>query len=381
MSREEFYKKNKSYCNMAFNEIYTDSSGNYKLCCHANNHKPFKKYNSSHTPPFKFFFSTEMEEVRNKMMSGEKIKACEPCYKLEAATGESYRNTKYSKKYDFNNDDRNLGLKLRINGSYCNLGCYMCHPHNSSTRRKEMKSVFGNWDNFEFSKKTERAIKHKDWNDNIEDVLNNIESILHMHLTGGEPLQLPKHWQMLDMIPDDHAKYITLTYDTNLTELTYKNKSIFDYVNKFKQIRLGVSCDHFKEKEEWIRYPIDIKKFESNLREAKSIISSINCTVSLLNIFDLLEIKKYYEENFDIKVMFPSLVQHPHFLSIRNLDQKDKDMLLKKYEKIDDNPFATTIIKNELLLPATHKLDVMRNYCDSLSKRRNFNWRAIWNEF
>ena len=103
--------------------------------------------------------------------------------------------------------------------------------------------------------------------------------------------------------------------------------------------------------------------------------------MSLLNIFDLLEIKKYYEENFDIKVMFPSLVQHPHFLSIRNLDQKDKDMLLKKYEKIDDNPFGTTIIKNELLLPATHKLDVMRNYCDSLSKRRNSNWRAIWNEF
>ena len=75
-----------------------------------------------------------------------------------------------------------------------------------------------------------------------------------MNITGGEPLQLPAHWKLLDRIPDDHAKHITLSYDTNLTELRYKDKSIFDYVDKFQDIKLGVSADHIKEKEAWIRY-------------------------------------------------------------------------------------------------------------------------------
>ena len=60
-----------------------------------------------------------------------------------------------------------------------------------------------------------------------------------MNITCGEPLLLPKHWELLDKIPDDHAKHITLSNDTNLSELRYKDKSIFDYVDKFKDLKLG----------------------------------------------------------------------------------------------------------------------------------------------
>lgn len=372
---QKLMKKNKSYCNMAFNEIYTNSAGNYKLCCHAKRDKALEKYNSAHTPPFEFFFSPEMEKIRNKMMSGEKIEACEPCYKLEESTGKSYRNTKYATKYKLTSLERNIGIKLRINGSFCNLGCYMCNPYNSSTRRNELKAVFN--DLSFFTAQSARAIKSKDWNDNTQDILNNIASIKNIHMTGGEPLQLPKHWEFLDKIPNEDAKEINLSYDTNLTELSYKNKSIFDYVGKFKNVMLGVSCDHFKDKEAWIRYPIDIKKFEENLIKAKSIITHLNCTVSLLNIFDLLEIEKYYKENFDLNVTFKNVVSQPEYLSIRNLNQNDKDMLLEKYIKLDDYSF----IKNQLLLPKSHELDIMKRYCDKLSEYRKFDWRKLWSEY
>lgn len=371
---QKLMKKNKSYCNMAFNEIYTNSAGSYKLCCHAKRDKALEKYNSAHTPPFEFFFSPEMEKIRNKMMSGEKIEACEPCYKLEESTGKSYRNTKYATKYKVTSLERNIGIKLRINGSFCNLGCYMCNPYNSSTRRNELKAVFN--DLSSFTAQSARAIKSKDWNDNTQDILNNIASIKNIHMTGGEPLQLPKHWEFLDKIPNEDAKEINLSYDTNLTELSYKNKSIFDYVSKFKNVMLGVSCDHFKDKEAWIRYPIDIKKFEQNLIKAKSIITHLNCTVSLLNIFDLFEIEKYYKENFDLNVTFKNVVSQPEYLSIRNLNQNDKDVLLKKYVNLYDYSF----IKNQLLLPKSHELDIMRRYCDKLSEHRKFDWRKLWND-
>ena len=62
----EYLQKNKSYCVMPFNEIYADNAGRYKLCCHA---KTIDwKYNTMNTTPFEFFFSPEMEKIRNKML-------------------------------------------------------------------------------------------------------------------------------------------------------------------------------------------------------------------------------------------------------------------------------------------------------------------------
>ncbi|MAR77861.1 MAG: hypothetical protein CMD43_02830 [Gammaproteobacteria bacterium] len=375
---DEFYEKNKSYCAMPFKEIYGDNAGRYKLCCHAK--KMNWKYTTDNTKPFDYFFSPEMEEIRNKMLTGKKIDACKVCYDLEKTGGESYRNGKYKKKYSVDIEPKNIGLKLRIHGSYCNLGCYMCHPYNSSTRRNELKKVFNNpYEGFVGAGGGDiyKPIKYQEWHDSVDDILKNIDLVSYMNITGGEPLQLPSHWKLIEKIPDEAAKHITLHYDTNLTELRYKGKSIFDYVDKFQDIRLGVSTDHYGEKEAWIRYPKDIKKFEENLIEARSIIKTINVTVSLLNVFDLHEIRDYYWKNFGIKTTFMNIVRGPIFLSIRNFDDKTKQELIKKYESLDDGSY----IKNELLLPKVHDLDKLKNYCDSLSRSRNFNWRALWNEF
>ena len=372
---EDFYRKNKSYCAMPFKEIYGDNAGRYRLCCHAKDSG--WKYTTENTKPFDYFFSPEMEEIRNKMLAGEKIDACKVCYDLEKTGGESYRNGKYKKKYAVDIEPKNIGLKLRIHGSYCNLGCYMCHPYNSSTRRNELKEVFNNsYEGFSIND-VYKPIKYKEWHDSVDDIIKNIDLVSYMNITGGEPLQLPSHWKLIEKIPNDHAKHITLHYDTNLTELRYKDKSIFDYVDKFEDIRLGVSADHYGKKESWIRYPKDVKKFEANLKEAKSLIKSINVTVSLLNVFDLYDIRDYYWSNFGIKTTFMNIVRGPEFLSVRNLDEKIKQDLIEKYKDLDDGGY----IKNELLMPKLHELDKMKNYCNSLSKKRNFDWKEMWNEF
>ncbi len=370
---KQFYEKNKSYCAMPFKEIYGDNAGRYKLCCHAK--KTNWKYTTTNTTPFKYFFSPEIEEIRNKMLSGKKIKECQVCYDLEESGGESHRTDKYRKKCGIDLEPTGIGLKLRINGSFCNLGCYMCHPYNSSTRRNELKAIYGQsgiWG------APFKSVNHKQWNDIIKNILDNIHLVFYMNITGGEPLQLPKHWEFLDLIPKEHAKHITLSYDTNLTELRYKNKSIFDYVDKFEKILLGVSCDHYGKKLDWMRYPIDREKFEHNLLEAKGLIKQLNCSTSMLNIFELKEMYNYYMDNFGIPMIFQNIVRGPFMLSIRNLKQKDKDILLKKYENLPDYSY----IKAELLLePFDPEHKKMKKYCDDLSKHRNFNWRELWNEY
>lgn len=372
---KNFYKNNKSYCAMPFKEIYADNAGRYKLCCHAKPMKELDKYRTKNTPPFKYFLSNEMEEVRNKMLSGEKIDACKVCYRLEE-NGESYRTAKYRKKYGVDLEPVGIGLKLRIHGSYCNLGCYMCHPYNSSTRRKEITNVFGknsSWNQWE----KYQSLNYTQWNEIVDDILDNIDKVAYMNITGGEPLQLPGHWKLLDMIPDEYAKNIELSYDTNLTELSFKKWSIFDYVKKFKKIFLGVSCDHYGDKLSWIRYPIDVKKFEENLVKAKSLVKQINCTVSLLNIFDLDDIGKYYNDKFDLKVTFHNIVRGPEFLSIRNLTQAHKDLVIEKYKNIE----AYSYIEDEITKKPTHNYTKLKIYCDKLSEHRKLYWRELWNEF
>ena len=116
-----------------------------------------------------------MDEIRNKMLSGEKINACQICYDQETH-GDSFRTGKYNNKYRIVAEPIEIGLKLRVNGSFCNLSCYMCHPYNSSTRRNELKAVFGN-PLHDFTKREAKPIKYKEWNDSVDDIMKNIHLI------------------------------------------------------------------------------------------------------------------------------------------------------------------------------------------------------------
>ena len=98
--------------------------------------------------------------------------------------------------------------------------------------------------------------------------------------------------------------------------------------------------------------------------------------MSLLNVFDLHEIRDYNWTNFGIHTTFMNIVRGPQFLSIKNLDENIKKELIKKYEDIDDGKY----IQNELMKDKKYDLDVMRNYCDKLSKHRNFDWRELWHD-
>ena len=53
-----------------------------------------------------------------------------------------------------------------------------------------------------------------------------------------------------------------------------------------------------------MRYPIDVEEFENNLVEAWPNVCQIACTVQLLNVNDLPEIKDYYEKKYKIPVSF-----------------------------------------------------------------------------
>ena len=366
---------NKSYCPLAFNEIYSSNHGYYNLCCYAVKGHISTKFKTKEITPFKFFLSNEMNEIREKMLNGEKNPLCITCYKHEESVGHSYRTKLITDKL-MPTEVGKISIKLRMYGNYCNLSCVMCHPHNSTTKANELKTS-GLGDIFWSLSNPYGGNTYKQWEETKKDILDHIHLIDEFHLTGGEPLLLPKHWELMMEISDDMAKNISLTYDTNFTSLKYKNHSIYDLVDKFKKVNFNVSCDHYKDKLSFIRYPIDVESFENNLMEAKEHITQLSCTVFILNVNELLEIKKYYRENFDIKVTTPSIVQSPSMLNVRHLPDSVKENLIEKYKNQNNCPFVTELYKDR----SEDYFQKGLSYVKRLAEFREMNVSKLWPEY
>ena len=65
----------------------------------------------------------------------------------------------------------------------------MCHPYNSSTRRNELKEVFGSIEKGYGPAAEAKPMSYREWNDTVNDILENINLVAYMNITGGEPLQ------------------------------------------------------------------------------------------------------------------------------------------------------------------------------------------------
>lgn len=365
--------KSDVYCDVFFNEIYTNPDGNYRFCCHASAVPPEHRMNSKTHTPFEWYRSDYMEEARNNTFDGIKNPGCTRCYKMEKDIGSSFRTMRYN-QFSLSNIT-NVKLNLALSNA-CNLSCYMCGPENSTTKQVEMNNVFGK-DSQEASPDFPGfALKRDDYKRLKANILENIAEVKYINLIGGEPLMIPEVWDLLDSISDEDAKRIHLCWITNMTKVGYKNYSLEDVIEKYGKVTFNVSCDHFGEKESWIRYPIDISIFEENLIKYHDYITHIQVTVGILNGSDLIEIKDYYNTKFNLRVDFTNMVAGGKN-SISNYPEDHKEILINKYK--DDKSFD--------LVVETLKIDNPNNieyyskdldYCQKLSDYRKFQFKDIW---
>ena len=237
--------KSKTYCPVLFDTIYSSNKDDsYQLCCYARPSDLSRKFKQSTHTPFEFFLSDEMNEVRRRALSGEKIDGCIRCYDEEKRIDYSSRIryiNQYADRGYYPKEVGRIEFKLRHFGNHCNLSCVMCNPWNSTTRAKELKEtntekyITEGYGDFYYEN-----LNYKTYQNFVKSILDNIQYIDRFLITGGDPLQMPKLWQFLvEDIPDEHAKNIVLIFDTNLTKLTFKNKYVFnDIAKKFKKVTI-----------------------------------------------------------------------------------------------------------------------------------------------
>jgi MoaA/NifB/PqqE/SkfB family radical SAM enzyme len=325
-----------------------------------------------------------MDEIRRKMLNGEYVSDCESCYAKERAGIFSDRQ-KYTKNFRAPSqpDERYMNLKITLWGNFCNLQCAMCHPVHSSARTTELKTIQKDTpelDVSDFQFKNEKSkITSVRYHDLVKNILEHIHIVKALEISSdGEPLLNSRMYDFLLSIPDEHAKEISLSITTNLSERSFRHYHLDQIIEKFPSTHLRVSSEHIEEKYEWIRYPASFDKLVDNLKHYKDHVFKVAPAVSVLNIGDLYEIKLFYN-TLGVGCLEPgtySVVRGPILLRTKLHSQSKR--LLELYRSAgwaDDIVYEMERDDSEWFTYDKER-SRMELYLDRLSKERG-NWREI----
>ena len=246
--------------------------------------------------------SDYMKQVRVKMMNGEEPSMCSRCFESERSSGTSTRinhnNYFKSKLAEIPIITQSDGFVEKVDLRYwdfrfsnlCNYKCRTCGPEYSSSWIADAKKL--GWLNDSENDKV-IGIESVDESTNVDFLKKYVNIVEKVYFAGGEPLLMDEHWQILDMLDQSERYDVILTYNTNLSKLTYKNKNVLDYWKKWgRRIWVWPSIDEIDERAELIRAGTNWKNVEDNLRKIVELDIHVkpSMTVSCMNVHRIPEV-------------------------------------------------------------------------------------------
>lgn len=268
------------------------------------------------------------KQIRLDMLSGKIPPACEGCHAVEKHGGtskrqfETNRNLNHSDLTDVDGsitvDLRHIELRL---GNYCNLKCRSCNADSSTSWIKDYYALKDKVDlasgyhwiksnpvfDFEWT-------ENEDFYNKLIDASPNLEQI---HISGGEPFLVPKHFTLLEKLVNENRTNIEIHYHTNLNYNFDKIKTALDLLTNFKAVHMSFSIDDVKDRNSYIRSLSDWDLMIKNLKlitENYDFVYRITQTISAYNFMYVEELSEYLRnENIKIPLKF-NHVHSPDYL-------------------------------------------------------------------
>jgi len=340
--KQELLIESKSFCVAPWMSLYIHPNGDVLPCCNWDLDSPIGNVNEN---SIKDIYDSEVNrDIRKKMISGTSVKQCSNCINHEKIDRESYRqilNKKYANCVDYiENDTTNFHLwDIRIT-NLCNFKCRMCYHGFSSSWFNDAVAMNSN-------KSDSAIITLNDTNDFLNQLHPHYDYVEEIYFAGGEPLISEHHYQILEELIN-RKKSPLLRYSTNLSKLSFKSKSIFDYWVNFKEITLFVSLDGLGKVGEYIRSGFNTELFLNNaklvsdfLKESHIFYSFSYGALNYLHTFDMIVDLINYglidkEINYSKRRMFAiNPIYGPDYLSCKWLSDKIKETYKKRLDQFD----------------------------------------------
>jgi organic radical activating enzyme len=265
-----------------------------------------------------------LKNIQDKLLNDQKPEECQWCWKNE-------ENGLKSHRISHRRDVSLHSMHLRLN-NVCNFKCRMCGPaFSSSWAQENTKHGFFEYrmdipDKFEIEKDALSVNAYYLFPLLKKYILAG--QLKHLSISGGEPLITDANYKLLTFLIDNKLTNVTLSYSTNLSNLSYKGIDLLSLWSKFDKVSLEVSLDGWGEAVEYSRTGLNLDKFKENFVRAFKYIDAINCVVNVYSVWTLPYIEKFRKKGLNI-VYSPCYL--PAHCNSQILLREDKDEIKKLY--------------------------------------------------
>lgn len=244
--------------------------------------------------------SPKMKQLRLDMLNGVESSECRNCYMHEASNVKSFREEglrSYPEAIEEVVTNTNTdGSVSEFNMKYfdmrftnlCNFKCRTCGQEYSSQWEQENRKHVPGFDK-SFPKGANKEL--------LQDTIDQIANLQKAYFAGGEPLIMEEHYILLEEMIRQGRTDIELVYNSNISNLNYKNKDLIGLWKHFnRNVQVYASVDHVKERAEYIRHGTDWGVIEQNINILKKHDDFVKFSMNtVLSIFNFLTIDQFYE--------------------------------------------------------------------------------------
>jgi pyruvate-formate lyase-activating enzyme len=365
----------KTWCVNPFLQAHQLMNGNLTPCC-------LYRTNTMGKDIDEYINSQELKNLKQNLVSGIQDAGCQICWKEEKSGLISKRqqdNKTYSQRFQLIYNKKELlepnpelaEYYIRL-GNNCNLRCVTCNDRLSTGWGSENKKY-----GLPYAKKNNIKKSDPIWSH----MIGNVRFIKLIEFIGGEPLMIDINSQvefLKKVIETGHSKNIKLRYHTNGTKF---NNDIAELWQYFNEVTIWISIDGVERSFEYIRYPAKWAVLNSNLEkffalssQCSNIKIKTNCTVSVLNVFNLSEILNWFN-NVGLEYHL-NFVHFPQEYSLSCQEPMVKEKITQYLQGINAND-ANTILKIVNTSSTTFiPVPILIEKLTQLDQKRSLQWPA-----
>ena len=332
--------ESKHFCMMPWVHMHLWPAGYTYPCCMSD---PALPVGNTQTQSLQEIWNgPEMRQLRLNMLQDKPSPECRRCYELEdngmstLRTGSLENYKHHQSKVEETSDDGSAGevnmayLDIRFS-NLCNLKCRSCGPQFSSSWFEDHKQMYGKMDH---PKILQVRDDMRSFLDELEPMLESVERV---YWAGGEPLITKEHYNILDKWIAMGKRDVKMDYTTNFTQMYYKNKTAFDYWNKFEHVRVAASLDANHARGEYLRKNMVWSEVVQNRRnmieQCPHVYFELTPTVSVYNVLNLPDFhKEWIEEGLlepqNIRI---NILLDPTYMRLQILPPWIKDQVRTRY--------------------------------------------------
>jgi radical SAM protein with 4Fe4S-binding SPASM domain len=307
LSEEEYRKltHSETFCMLPWMHMHAFPDGRVYPCCLADYWHPVGDLRKNTMR--EVWNQDKYKAMRVNMLADKPCKECTKCYEQEKHGAFSMRNDA-NRNYghligeiaNTQPDGTNEEFKIRYwdvrFSNLCNFRCRSCGPIFSSNWYNDHVKLYNrkpdvlgrDMERVEYAAGDEDAMERQ--------IVEHVPYLEQVYFAGGEPLIMKEHYILLEKLIEAGKTDIRLQYNTNFSELRFKDKHVFEYWKHFKNISVGASLDGMGAQAELIRKGANWKQTVENrermMIEVPHVDFYVSSTVSSMNVLHVLDFHK-----------------------------------------------------------------------------------------